>query len=102
MARQDAVIRNLKSSKSIIGAALIGFGLLILFRNVTQAVAMVRILLFWGRQADSFGPLATASLAVQHFVQSYLLCAEFLRLLFQVLLSFSGLLVVAMGTIFFS
>lgn len=44
--------------------ALIGFGLLIMFRNVAQAVALVRVLLFGGRQAESLGPLATASLAV--------------------------------------
>jgi hypothetical protein len=98
MARQHAVFQ---SRKSIVGAALIGLGLSILLRNVAEAGTLVRILRVIGDQAGSLGPLAAASMTVQHFLQCYLFNhAEFLRVLYQVLLSFLGLLLIGAGTIF--
>jgi hypothetical protein len=98
MARQHAVFPN---RKSIVGAALIGLGLLVLFRYGAEAAVLIRFLLIIGDQADSLGPLAAASKAVQHFLQCYLFDhTEFLRILFQVLLSFLGLLLIGAGTIF--
>ena len=97
MARQHAVFQN---RKSIVGAALIGLGLLVLFRYGAEAAVLIRFLLIIGDQADSLGPLAAASKAVQHFLQCYLFDhTEFLRILFQVLLSFLGLLFIVMGAI---
>ena len=98
MARQHAVFPN---RKFIVGAALIGLGLLVLFRYGAGAAVLIRSLLIIGDQADSLGPLAAASMAVQHFLQCYLFDhTEFLRILFQVLLSFLGLLLIGAGTIF--
>ena len=98
MARQHAVFPN---RKSIVGAALIGLGLLVLFRYGAEAAVLIRFLPIIGDQADSLGPLAAASMAVQHFLQCYLFDhTEFLRILFQVLLSFLGLLLIGAGTIF--
>ena len=98
MARQHAVFQN---RKSIVGAALIGLGLLVLFRYGAEAAVLIRFLPIIGDQADSLGPLAAASMAVQHFLQCYLFDhTEFLRILFQVLLSFLGLLLIGAGTIF--
>jgi hypothetical protein len=98
MARQHAVFQN---RKSIVGAALIGLGLSILLWNPAEAATFVRILRAIGDEADSLGPLAAASMAVQHFLQAYPFNhAEFLHGVHQVLLSFSGLLLVVTGTIF--
>ncbi len=100
MARQHAVFQN---RKSIAGAALIGLGLFVLFRNVAQANALIRFLRVIFNQTDSLGPLSAASMALQHFLHGYLFDhTEFLRILYQVLLSFSGVLLVVTGTIFFA
>ncbi|MFY9733156.1 MAG: hypothetical protein WB723_15780 [Candidatus Acidiferrales bacterium] len=98
MARQHAVFKN---RKSIVGAALIGLGLLVILRNVAEAAVLIRFLRIIGDQADSLGLLAVASMAVQHLLQGYLFDhTEFLRILYQVLLSFLGLLLMGTGTIF--
>jgi hypothetical protein len=98
MARQHAVFQN---RKSIVGAALVGLGLSILLRNVAEAATLVRILQAIEDQAGSLGMLAAASMAVEHFLQGYLFNhAEFLGVLYQVLLSFLGLLLIGVGTIF--
>jgi drug/metabolite transporter (DMT)-like permease len=98
MARQHAVFQN---RKSIVGAALVGLGLFVLFRDVAEAAVLIRFLRIIGDQADSLGLLAVASMAVQHLLQSYLFDhTEFLRILYQVLLSFLGLLLISAGTIF--
>ena len=98
MARQHAVFQN---RKSIVGAGLIGLGLFVLLRNVAEAAVLIRFLRIIGDQADSLGPLGVASMAVQHFLQGYLFDhTEFLRILYQVLLSFLGLLLIGTGTIF--
>jgi hypothetical protein len=100
MTTQHAVFH---SRKSIAGVALIGFGLFVLFRNVTQANELIRFPRIISSQTDSLGPLSAASIALQHFLQGYLFDhTEFLRILYQVLLSFSGLLLIATGTIFFA
>ena len=98
MTTQHAVF---KSRKSIAGAALIGLGLFVLFRNVAEAAVLIRFLRNIGDQADSLGPFGVASMTVQHFLQGYLFDhTEFLRILYKVLLSFLGLLLIRAGTIF--
>jgi hypothetical protein len=98
MVRRQAVLRD---RKSIAGAALIGLGLFILFRNPAEAIVLIRFLGTLGEQADSLGQATAASMAVQHFLQGYLFDrTEFLQLLYQVLISFSGVLLIVMGTIF--
>jgi hypothetical protein len=100
MVRRQAVLRD---RKSIAGAALIGLGLFILFRNPAEAIALIRFLGTLGEQADSLGQVTAANMAVQHFLQGYLFDhTEFLQVLYQVLLSFSGVLLIVMGTIFFA
>lgn len=97
MARQHAAFQN---RKSIVGAALIGLGLLILFRNVAEAPVLIRFLRMMGHQADSLGLLAAGSMAVQHFLQAYLFHhAEFLQVLYRLWLSFWGLLFIVTGAI---
>ncbi len=98
MVRRQAVLRD---RKSIAGAALIGLGLFILFRNPDEAIVLIRFLGTLGEQADSLGQVT--SMAVQHFLQGYLFDhTEFLQVLYQVLLSFSGVLLIVTGTIFFA
>ena len=59
MAGQHLVLQN---RKSIVAAALIGLGLLILFLNVGEAATLVRSLRIVGHEADSLGILtATAN-----------------------------------------
>jgi hypothetical protein len=100
MARQHAVSQN---RKSIVGAALIGFGLFILLRNVAEAVTLIRSLRIVGHEADSLGILTAAEMAIRRTLQAYLFNhAEFLRAVHQVLVSFSGLLLIVTGTIFFA
>lgn len=95
MARQHAAVQN---RKSIMAAALIGLGLLILFRNAAEAPVLVRMLRIIGDQADSLGVIAAGSIAVRNCLQAYLFNhAEFLRVVYQVLLSFLGLLFIVMG-----
>jgi hypothetical protein len=81
-------------------AALIGLGLLILFRNVAGVSVLVNLLQAIGDQVDSGGLLAVCGTAARHCLQAYLFNhAEFLRLTYQVLLSFLGLLFIVMGAI---
>jgi hypothetical protein len=95
MARQRAAFQN---RKLIVGAVLIGLGLLILSRNVSEAPLLIRFLRIMAGQADSQGVLAAGSTAFRHFLQAYLFNhAEFLQVLHQVLLSFLGLLFIVIG-----
>ena len=98
MARQRAVFQN---RKSIVGAALIGLGLFILLRNVAEAATLIRSLRMVGHEADSLGILTAAAMAVRRTLQAYLFNhAEFLRAVYQILISFSALLLIVTGTIF--
>jgi hypothetical protein len=100
MARQNAVFQN---RKSIVGAALIGLGLLILLRNVAEAASLIRSLQMVGHEADSLGILTAASMAFRRALQAYLFNhAEFLQTVYQVLVSFSALLFIVTGAIFFA
>jgi hypothetical protein len=98
MARQNAVFQN---RKSIVGAALIGLGLLILLRNVAAAASLIRSLQMVGHEADSLGILTAAALAIPQTLQAYLFNhTGFLQTVYQVLVSFSALLLIVTGTIF--
>jgi hypothetical protein len=100
MARQHAVFQN---RKSIVGAALIGLGLFILLRNVAEATTIVRSIRIAGEEADALGMLAAASSVIRKALQAYFFNhAEFLRTVYQVLVSFSVLLLIVAGTIFFA
>jgi hypothetical protein len=100
MARQHTAFQN---RKSIAGAALIGIGLFILLRNVAEAASLLRSLRVVGHEADSFGILTTAAMAIRRTLQEYFFHhAEFLRAVYQVLVSFSALLLIATGTMFFA
>jgi hypothetical protein len=99
MARQHEVFQN---RKLIVGAALIGLGLFILLRNVAEAASLIRSLRMIGHDADSLGILTAAAMAVRRTLQAYLFDhAEFLRAVYQVLVSFSALLLIGTGTVFF-
>jgi hypothetical protein len=98
MARQNAVFQN---RKSIVGAALIGLGLLILLRNVAAAASLIRSLQMVGHEADSLGILTAAAMAIRQTLQAYLFNhTGFLQTVYQVLVSFSALLLIVTGTIF--
>ena len=98
MARQRAVFQN---RKSIVGVALIGLGLFILLRNVAEAATLIRSLRMVGHEADSLGILTASAMAVRRTLQAYLFNhEEFLRAVYQILISFSGLLLIVTGTIF--
>ena len=100
MAGQQLVLPN---RKSIVAAALIGLGLLILFLNVGEAATLVRSLRIVGHEADSLGILTATAMAVRRTLQAYLFNhTEFLRVLYEVLLSFSGMLLIVTGTVFFA
>ena len=100
MAGQHLVLQN---RKSIVAAALIGLGLLILFLNVGEAATLVRSLRIVGHEADSLGILTATAMAVRRTLQAYLFNhTEFLRVLYEVLLSFSGMLLIVTGTVFFA
>lgn len=100
MAGQHLVLQN---RKSIVAAALIGLGLLILFLNVGEAATLVRSLRIVGHEADSMGILKATAMAVRRALQAYLFNhTEFLRVLYEVLLSFSGILLIVTGTVFFA
>jgi hypothetical protein len=87
----------------MVGAALIGLGLFILLRNVAEAATLLRSLRMVGHEADSLGILTAAAMAVRRALQAYLFNhAEFLRAVYQVLISFSVLLLIVTGTIFFA
>jgi hypothetical protein len=100
MAKQNAVFQN---RKSIVGAALVGLGLFILLRNVAEAATLIRSLRIIGYEADSLGILTAAEIAIRQTLQAYLFNhAEFLRAVYQVLISLSALLLIVTGTIFFA
>lgn len=100
MAGQHLVLQN---RKSIVAAALIGLGLLILFLNVGEAATLVRSLRIVGHEADSLGTLTATAMAVRRTLQAYLFNhTEFLRVFYEVLLSFSGMLLIVTGTVFFA
>jgi hypothetical protein len=100
MARQHAVVQN---SKSVVGAALIGLGIFILLRNAAEAASLIRSLRMVAHDADSLGILTAAAMAIWRTLQAYLFNhAEFLRTVYQVLVSFSVLLLIVAGTIFFA
>jgi hypothetical protein len=100
MARQHAAFQG---PKSIVGAALVGLGFLILFRNLDGAVELERFLRITGEEADSLGPLAAASVVIQKGLQAYVFNhTEFLRALNQLVHSFSALLLIIAGTITFA
>jgi hypothetical protein len=100
MAKQH---ENFQIPKSIVGAALAGLGFLILFRNLEGAVELGRFIRITGEKADSLGILAAASVVIQKGLQAYVFNhTEFLRAVYQVLISLSALLLIVTGTIFFS
>ena len=95
MASQHAAYQN---RRSIVGAAVAGLGLLILFRSVAVAPVLIRFLRIIGDQADSLGVIAAGSMAAQRGLQGYLFNhSEFLQVVYQILLSFLGLLFIFMG-----
>jgi hypothetical protein len=86
-----------------VAAALIGLGLLILFLNAGEAATLVRSLRIVGHEADSLGILTATAMAVRRSLQAYLFNhTEFLRVLYEVLLSFSGMLLIGTGTVYFA
>ena len=100
MARQRT---DFQVPKSIVGAALVGLGFLILFRNLEGAVELGRFIRVTGEDADSLGMLAAASVVIQKGLQAYLFNhTEFLRALNQLLQSLSASLLVTVGTICFA
>jgi hypothetical protein len=100
MARQNA---DFQVPKSIVGAALVGLGFFILFRNLEGANELGRFIRITGEEADSLGVLTAASIALQKALQAYLFNhTEFLRSLNQLLQSFSALLLIMVGTISFA
>ena len=95
MARRHTEFQN---RKSLVGAALVGLGVVIFFRSLAEAPMLIRFVRIIGAQADSLGVIAAGSMAVQRGLQGYLFNhSEFLRVVYQVLLSFLGLLFIVMG-----
>jgi|ERR1700747_1663481 len=99
MARQNA---DFQVSKLIVGAALVGLGFFILFRNLEGANELARFIRIAGEEADSLGTLTAASIAIQKALQAYFFNhTEFLRALNQLSQSFSAVLLIIVGTTFF-
>jgi hypothetical protein len=96
MARRHTLIQNFKS---IAGAALIGLGVFILSRNLVEAAAQLSDHLgITGEEVETLGVVATVGLAASQLLQSYLFDhQEFLQGLYQILMSFSPLLLVIAG-----
>ena len=98
MARQKTIFQNFRS---IAGAALIGFGSIILVGNL--AIAVSRLTHLFGITAgvvDTFGVLTAGALAALNASQVYVFDhTEFLRSLHRILLSFCPLLLVIVGTL---
>ena len=98
MARQYAHFENLKS---IVGTALIGLGLFVVYGNLADAAA--RLGRFAGVSADAnqtLGELTAVGLAASQALQTYLFDrAGFLRGLCKILISFWPLLLVIAGTV---
>ena len=100
MAGRRAVFQD---RRSIVGAVFIGVGLLIVIRNLAESARLIRFFRILGDQTDALGPVAAASTAARHFLQGYFFNhAEFLRVLYEVLLSFPGMLLIVTGTAFFA
>ena len=97
MARQHSLLQN---RKWIVAAALIGLGVLILFRNVAEASTLFRFLRIAGHEADSAGVLTATAMAARRTLQAYFFNhTEFLRAVYQALISFSALLLIVTGTL---
>jgi hypothetical protein len=98
MARQYALFENLKS---MVGTALIGLGLFVVYGNLTDAAA--RLSRFAGISAEAnqtLGELTAVGLAASQAFQSYLFDrAGFLRGLCKILISFWPLLLVIAGAV---
>jgi hypothetical protein len=100
MARQNA---DFQVPKSIVGAALVGLGFFILFRNLEGANELARFLRITGEEVDSLGMLTAASIAIREALQAYLFNhTEFLRALNQLFQSFSAFLLIIVGTVSFA
>jgi hypothetical protein len=99
MAGQHTLFQNLKS---IAGVALIGLGVFILFGSRTDAAAQLSSLNgITTEGAQTFGVLTDVGLAASHALQAYIFGRqEFLRGLYQILISFWPLLLVIAGTVF--
>ena len=97
MARQRTAFR---SSKSIAGAILVGFGMFVLYENLTGAVAWFRHVLS-ANSSDGLGILPAFVLAVSQVLHAYAANHErFLQVFFQhMLLSSWPLLLVMVGTV---
>ena len=100
MAGRRAVFQD---RRSIVGAAFIGVGLLIVIWNLAESARLILLFRILGDQTDALGPLAAASTSAPHFLQDYFFNhTEFLRVLYELLLSFSGMLLIVSGTVFFA
>jgi hypothetical protein len=97
MATQHSRLQNLKL---IAGTALIGFGVFIQAKNLTEAAGQVsQILGISSEGTRTFGVLVAVGLAASHALQAYLFDhQEFLRTLYQIPLLFWPLLPVIAGT----
>jgi hypothetical protein len=98
MATQRTQFQNLKL---IAGAALIGFGVFIQSRNLTEAAVQVsNVLGISAEGTQTTGVLVALGLAASHTLQAYFLDhQEFLRSLYQLPLLFWPLLAVIAGTV---
>ena len=98
MARQSRVSENLKS---IAGMALIGLGLLMLSRNLSDACGQLSRLVGVSAEASqTFGVLTAVGLAAAQVCRCYLFDRRELMLgLCKVLISFWPLLLVVAGTV---
>jgi hypothetical protein len=98
MARQHALFENLKS---IVGTALIGLGLFVVYGNLVDATA--RLSRFTGISAgttQTFGEVTAVGLAALQVWQSYLFDRqELLRVLWWILISFWPLSLVIAGAV---
>lgn len=100
MATQNKHFRN---QKAIAGAVLIGFGLLILFRNLAEIAELGHFLRGTADEVALAGMLTAAGTAAHDALQAYLFNhTEFLRALYQALLSLSALLLIIIGTTCFA
>jgi hypothetical protein len=93
--------KTFQNFRSIAGAAFMGLGVLILFRNLTTAVSQVSHLFgITADAADNLGVLTAGVLAASNASQAYLFDhGEFLRSVHLILLSFWPLFFVIAGTL---
>lgn len=96
MARRQTQFRILKS---IAGAALIGLGVFILSRNLTEAAAQLSEHMgITAEGAETLGVVTAVGLAASYVLQTYLFDhQELLRGLYQILMLCSPLLLVIAG-----